>query len=127
MRFGEANKIFTNIDSDEFNFQQKGQAIQVIFEMATHNSIRKDDILKVVKWMWQQMYEVKDSITNYDNIRMMSLDEMSIKFASAFDIPSFCDLCEQKWGDSCAADCDGFDCDINYRKSLMKQWLESEV
>lgn len=65
--------------------------------------------------------------TNFDRIKNMTVDEMALELALVLGIPTACDLCEKQWGDSCAADTDDFDCDINYRKSLMKQWLESEV
>lgn len=64
--------------------------------------------------------------TNYDRIKNMTVDEMAIEFASPFSLPSFCDLCDKTDGDNCVADKD-FSCDIYYRKSLMKQWLESEA
>lgn len=64
--------------------------------------------------------------TNYDRFKEMSIDEMAIAFASIAGLPSPCDLCGNSEDDICMRN-DDFCCDINHRKSLMKQWLESEA
>lgn len=66
-------------------------------------------------------------VYGFNRIKDMSVDELALNFATVSGIPSFCDLCEKKWGDHCAGENENFNCDINYRKSLMKQWLESEA
>ena len=61
---------------------------------------------------------------NYDRLKNMSIDEMAIALASIAGIPSPCDLCDNSVDDDniCMRD-DNFCCDINHRKSLMRQGL----
>lgn len=69
MNFGKAMAIVIQIDSDEFTDEEKATAIYLVMNAPTHNSITKDNMLKVIKWLWDKSYEwfvpeaeLKDSI-----------------------------------------------------------------
>lgn len=51
MTYVKAAIIFYEIDSDEYTLEEKREAIFKIVGMATHNSIRKDAMLRVIKFL----------------------------------------------------------------------------
>lgn len=57
MNFGEAMAIVIKIDSDKFTDEEKATAIYLVMNAPTHNSITKDNMLKVIKWLWNKNYE----------------------------------------------------------------------
>lgn len=60
MNIGKAVAIFENIDSPEFSDEEKAEAIWLVLNMPTHNSISKDKILKAFKWLFLQFYEMEE-------------------------------------------------------------------
>lgn len=60
MNIGKAVAIFENIDSPEFSDEEKAEAIWLVLNMPTHNSITKDNILKAFKWLFLQFYDVEE-------------------------------------------------------------------
>lgn len=60
MNIGKAVAIFENIDSPEFSDEEKAEAIWLVLNMPTHNSISKDNILKAFKWLFLQFYDVEE-------------------------------------------------------------------
>lgn len=60
MNIGKAVAIFENIDSQEFSDKEKAEAIWLVLNMPTHNSITKDYILKAFKWLFLQFYDVEE-------------------------------------------------------------------
>ncbi len=58
MTFGKAYAIFQNIDSPDYSDEEKGLAVLKIVNMETHNSIRKDDMLKVIRWLLGLSFEL---------------------------------------------------------------------
>ena len=61
MNIGKACAIFQQIDSNKYTDIEKGEAIRQVLKMPTHNSVNKDTLLNVIKWLFNQMYEVNDS------------------------------------------------------------------
>lgn len=61
MNLGRAIAVVKSINSPDPNVdrQEKMEAIGVILQAATHNSITKQDILRIVGWLWNQMVEVE--------------------------------------------------------------------
>lgn len=59
MKIGEAVSIFCNIESGEYTTEEKGLAIKKVMEMPTHNGINKDQIFKVLEWLFYQHFEVE--------------------------------------------------------------------
>ena len=57
MNAGQALAVFKQIDSDKYTDEEKAMAIYVVMNMPTHMSITKDEIFKVVKWLWNSFYE----------------------------------------------------------------------
>ena len=57
MQISEAWNIFKHIDDVRFTLYDKGRAIQIVMDAATHNSITKDDMLRVIRWLWQYVFE----------------------------------------------------------------------
>lgn len=51
MTNGEARLIFDDIENPEIQEGKKDEAIRAICGMATHNSVPKSAMLKVIRWM----------------------------------------------------------------------------
>lgn len=60
MKIGTACAIFDNIEDEEFTVMEKGEAIDMVLKMPTHNSFKKDTMLKVIAWLWDQVFEWED-------------------------------------------------------------------
>lgn len=56
MDIGMARMIFNNIDSEKVSMVHKGEAIRDIIKMETKNSISKAEMLKVIEWLWNQVF-----------------------------------------------------------------------
>lgn len=117
MNIGKAIAIFLQIDSNKFSDEEKAEAIFLVMNMATHNSIKKDNMLAALKWLWHQKYEwiEEDKQTNFDRIRTMSIEEMADMFQKNIHT---CDFCIKK---------DAAECVDEHCKDNIKKWLESEV
>ena len=59
MNLGRAIAIFENIKNDVDSLEAKGFAIRKVLDMETHNSIKKQSMLNVIDWMWNQMFEIE--------------------------------------------------------------------
>ena len=57
MKTSKACVIFDNIDSPDFTDLEKGEAIYEVLKMPTHNSITKDKMLSVIKWLFDKVFE----------------------------------------------------------------------
>lgn len=57
MNTGRAKAIFDNIENATESMEEKGLAIRTVLDMETHNSVTKAQILKVMDWMWNQIFE----------------------------------------------------------------------
>ncbi len=57
MSKGKAMAIFLQINSEEFTDEEKAEAIFIVMNIATHNSIKKDNMLAAIRWLWNQKYE----------------------------------------------------------------------
>lgn len=55
----EALNICRDIKRIDKTESEKAIAIYRILQMPTLNSIRKDDLLNIVDWLWHQHYEVQ--------------------------------------------------------------------
>lgn len=56
MNIGRAWAIFKKIDSDEYTDEEKGFAIRMVMDMETINSITKEDMRNVTKWLWNRCF-----------------------------------------------------------------------
>lgn len=59
MRIGKALAIFTDINSSDFTNEEKALAIYQVMNMPTQNSLTKDKMLEVIKFLWNQSYELE--------------------------------------------------------------------
>lgn len=50
--------IFCDIENDKYTDEEKALAIYEIMNWATHNSVTKDKMLDVIKWLFNKCYEV---------------------------------------------------------------------
>lgn len=57
MTRGNAKLVFDNINSDEYSDSVKALAIYEILNMETHNSVTKNSMLKVIRWLWDRHFE----------------------------------------------------------------------
>lgn len=60
MKIVRAWKIFANIDSECYTTEEKGQAIMQVCGAATHNSITKAMMLRVIWWLLNLAFEVPE-------------------------------------------------------------------
>lgn len=60
MRMGKACAIFLNIDSEQYTDNEKGTAIKRVLDMATHNGITKDHMLKVINYLLYLSFDVPE-------------------------------------------------------------------
>ena len=40
--------------------EEKGEAIRHVLDLATHNGIKKDDLLKACEYLWNKVFEVEN-------------------------------------------------------------------
>lgn len=57
MKTGTALAIFENIEVAKESVEEKGLAIRIVLDMETHNGVRKEDMLKVINWLWHLCFE----------------------------------------------------------------------
>ncbi len=62
MNVSKAVAIFTNINSNDFTDDEKAIAIHQVVSMPTHNTIKKDDMLAVIKLLWDKLYEIEEEL-----------------------------------------------------------------
>ena len=58
MKIEKAITIFVDIESGNYSEEEKALAIYEVLNMPTQTSIRKDDMLSVIKWLWFKAYEM---------------------------------------------------------------------
>ena len=59
MNNGKARAIFDNIENASESIEEKGEAIYIVMNMETHNSVTKASMLKVIRWLWDRAFEIK--------------------------------------------------------------------
>ena len=59
MNKGRALAIFDNIENASESIEEKGAAILIVMNMETHNSVTKASMLKVIRWLWDRTFEIK--------------------------------------------------------------------
>lgn len=60
MNTGIARAIFEQLDNEHYSENEKAIAIYEVMNMETHNSVRKDDMLKAIKYLWHKLYVFKE-------------------------------------------------------------------
>lgn len=60
MNISRATAVFEDINSDEYSDGEKALAIYDVIKMPTHNGVKKDSMLSVIKWLWNKCYEIED-------------------------------------------------------------------
>lgn len=60
MNKGKAMAICQDINSDRYTDEQKVTAIYIVMNMATHNSLNKDKMLEMIKWLWHRNFKWED-------------------------------------------------------------------
>ena len=59
MTKGRALAIFENIENATVSIEEKGLAIYIVVNMATHNSVTKASMLKVIRWLLDRAFEIR--------------------------------------------------------------------
>ena len=59
MNIGTARAIFNNLHDCKNQIEAKGLAIRKVIDMETHNSVTKNQMLKAMDWMWNQIFVLK--------------------------------------------------------------------
>ena len=60
MDMGTAYVIFQNIDALDISDEEKAAAIFKVVNMETHNSVTKASMLKVLRWLREFSFEIKE-------------------------------------------------------------------
>lgn len=60
MKLARALMIFSDINNPGFSDEEKAMAIYTVMNMATHNSVSKDKMLSVIKWLWNTAFEIEE-------------------------------------------------------------------
>ena len=60
MKLVSAWAIFADIESQEYTTEEKGQAILQVCGAATHNSITKGMMLRVIWWLLKLAFDVPE-------------------------------------------------------------------
>lgn len=123
MNTGLALAIFFNLDREDLSDEEKALAIYTVMNMETHNSVKKDNMLKAIKWLWHRQYEIIEDgeqeepkkLTNFEKIKAMTVEEMAdfISTITSCDDCS-CDYCQYHIEDNCP-------------KLYTVDWLNQEV
>jgi hypothetical protein len=58
MTKGRAFAIFNNIENASESTEEKGEAIYIVMNAETHNSVTKASMLKVIRWLWNRVFEI---------------------------------------------------------------------
>jgi hypothetical protein len=56
MTKGVARAIFEDINRPDFSDIEKGTAIKIVLDMETHNSVTKDSMLQVIRYLWDMCF-----------------------------------------------------------------------
>lgn len=79
MVLGEAIAIFNNIEDSERTVEEKREAIRMVLDMETKNSITKQSILKAMDWLWYYAhFAISDVKQNEIVISTKTFDEMPL-------------------------------------------------
>lgn len=76
MNIGKAIGIFCNINSDKYTLLEKGEAIYEVLQMPTHMSITKADMLKVIDWLWNIVFELRGQEQLTDEEMISQLEDI---------------------------------------------------
>lgn len=60
MNIGIAQAIFEQLDNEHYSEELKAVAIYEVMNMTVHNSVRKADMLKAIKYLWHKLYKFEE-------------------------------------------------------------------
>lgn len=60
MSMGDAYSIFQKINDDSITDAEKALAVKKIMEMETHMGVTKAMMLEVIRWLWNQAFEITE-------------------------------------------------------------------
>lgn len=103
MNLGKACAIFKQLEKDEYTDAEKIEAIRMVLDMETHNSITKLDFMCALAWLWNFTYhkvfngvEALRETPEWIPIRMRPMTSKErIEFAKHYGI-EYCDTSEEK-------------------------------
>lgn len=79
MKFGEAVIIFKNINSEKYTLEEKINSIDVVMKAATINSVFKDDLCEVIRFLLSICTQPADQIpTNEDWFVTLTTEEKAV-------------------------------------------------
>lgn len=114
MKTGKACAIFYDIESDKYTNLEKGEAIQEVLDMPTHNGITKSTMLKVIKYLFDMVFEevsADKKQTNADRIRNMTDEELAKIITCQQEI----EVC------ICCQECNCTECTLKWLQSLVEE------
>ncbi|MEA4920650.1 MAG: hypothetical protein VB078_07010 [Clostridiaceae bacterium] len=69
MNTGKACTIFMEIDRKKYTPEEKGDAINEVLKMPTHNGITQKAMLKVIAWLWNMCFEYRDETSVKEKLK----------------------------------------------------------
>lgn len=121
--------IFKCVESADFLDADKVIAIYDVMNMPTHNGITKAEILTALKWLWNHVFylanENKATMTNYEKIQQMSIEEMAEFIQTLVDCPGCYAFILKEKAKNCNKNCQEHF--IDWLNSAAVDWLNSEV
>ena len=57
MRYAKALAIFDDLDNPQISDNEKGKAIYIVMNLATHNGITKAQLLRAIKYLFWLCFE----------------------------------------------------------------------
>lgn len=61
MNIGKSIAICLQIENENYTEEEKALAIYNLLQMPTHNGITKDSLLKIILYMFNQLYEITEN------------------------------------------------------------------
>lgn len=61
---GRAVAIFNNINNEQFADEEKALAVYDVMNMPTHNGVTKESAFKVIRYLWDMIFEIEEDGEN---------------------------------------------------------------
>lgn len=106
MKIGKACAIFLQIDSEEYTVIEKGEAIYHVMNMPTHNGIKKDVMLSVIKWLFNQCFSLEERNEAPDNAAYWEREAKKLMAAAGEERLKCCETCSHRGLGSRSYACD---------------------
>ena len=56
---GRVMEILNDINSPDYSPEEKGEAIRLVLDLATHNGITKKQLVEWCDWLWNMVFKLE--------------------------------------------------------------------